>query len=289
MEWQERITRETPPSIRIEHELRYAMAAPLVRGASTWLDLGCGAGVAAAAALGGEGPARAVLVDASADALSEAVRDVPATDVVPVEADLATDDGLEAVRAALGEARDGVATCFEVIEHLESFVGVLGLLVGLAEERDFTVVLSVPNDAFWPIESPWHATMWGAGSFEELRRLLPEAHVVAQQVPLQGSSIVPEGTPALEAPGFVVREDAVASHFVAAFGPRRREIAARSAVAQADLAAQRRWERQREANLAFYEDRIQWAQREFGDWRGYINELEKKLGREPTTAPLDFP
>ena len=289
MEWQERITRETPPSIRVEHELRYALIAPLVRGASTWLDLGCGAGVAAAAAFGGEGPTRAVLVEASADALAEAVRDVPAADAVPIEADLASEEGLDAVRAALAGAREGVATCFEVIEHLESFVGVVELLVELAAERDFTVALSVPNDAFWPIESPWHTTMWGEGSFEELRRLLPAEHIVAQQVPLQGSSIVPEGTPALEPPGFVVREDAVASHFIAAFGPRCREVGARSAVAQADLAGQRRWERQREANLAFYEDRIQWAQREFGEWRGYMNELEKQLGRTPTTAPLDFP
>jgi SAM-dependent methyltransferase len=289
MEWQERITRESPPAIRIEHELRYALAAPLVGGASTWLDLGCGAGVAAAAALGGEGPARAVLVDVSADALAEAVRDVPATEGVTVEADLATDAGLSAVRAALGDARDGIATCFEVIEHLASFVGAVELLVELAAERGFTVLLSVPNDAFWPVESPWHATMWGEGSFEELRRLLPAEHVVAHQVPLQGSSIVPEGTPALEAPGFVVREDAVPSHFIAAFGARCREVGARSAVAQADLAEQRRWERQREANLAFYEDRIQWAQREFGEWRGYMNELEKQLGRTPTTAPLDFP
>ncbi|HYM56530.1 MAG TPA: methyltransferase domain-containing protein [Solirubrobacteraceae bacterium] len=289
MEWQERITGETPPSIRMEHELRYAIAAPLIRGASTWLDLGCGAGVAAAAALEGEGPARAVLVDASADALSEAERDIRADETVTVEADLAIEAGLNAVRAALGEERDGVATCFELIEHLESFIGIVELLVELADARGFTVVLSVPNDAFWPIESPWHTTMWGEGSFEELRRLLPGEHVVAQQVPLQGSSIVPDGTPALEPPGFVVREDAVASHFIAAFGPRRREVVARSAVSQADLAGQRRWERQREANLAFYEDRIQAAEREFGEWREYINELEKELGRTPTTPPLDLP
>jgi len=289
MEWQERITRETPPSIRIEHELRYAMAAPLIRGASTWLDLGCGAGVAATAALGGDGPARAVLVDASADALGEAARDVAADEIVPVEADLSSDAGLAAVRAALAGSRDGCATCFEVIEHLERFVGVVELLVELATERGFTAVLSVPNDAFWPVESPWHATMWGEGSFEELRRLLPDEHVVAHQVPLQGSSIVPEGTPALEPPGFVVREDPVPSHLIAAFGPRCREVVARSSVAQADLAAQRRWERTREANLAFYEDRIQWAQGEFRAWRDYMNELEGKLGRPPTTAPLDFP
>jgi SAM-dependent methyltransferase len=289
MEWQERITRETPPTIRIEHELRYALTADLVRAAPVWLDLGCGAGVAAAAALGEGSAQRAVLVDASADALADAAREVPATEVVPVEADLADDAGLAAVRAALGDARDGVATCFEVIEHLERFTGVLDLLVELAAERGFTVVLSVPNDAFWPVESPWHKTMWGEGAFEELRRLLPDEHVVAKQVPLQGSSIMPDGTDALEPPGFHAQAEAVPSHFLVAFGLRCRELKASSAVAPSDLAAQRRWERQREANLAFYEDRIVWAQREFGEWRGYINELEKKLGRTPTTTPLDFP
>src|SRR3954468_23442853 len=101
MEWQEPIPGETPPSIRIEHELRYATAAPLLRSAPVWLDLGCGAGVAAAGALRGEGAARAVLVDASAEALAVAVRDVPAGESVPVTADLASEDGLDAVRAAL--------------------------------------------------------------------------------------------------------------------------------------------------------------------------------------------
>ena len=258
-EWQERITQETHPSIRIEHELRYAAMAPLVREAGVWLDLGCGAGVAAAAALAGEGPQTAVLVDASADALQEATHTVPAGEVVPVVADLASDEGLAAVRAALGDARGGCATCFEVIEHLESFVGVLELLVELATERDFTVMLSVPNDAFWPIESPWHKTMWGEGSFEELRRLLPADHVVVKQVPLQGSSLVPDGAEPATPPDLAAREEAVASHFLAVFGPRSARLAPRSAVVQADLAEQRRWERQREANLATYEDRILWA------------------------------
>jgi 2-polyprenyl-3-methyl-5-hydroxy-6-metoxy-1,4-benzoquinol methylase len=289
MEWQERITGETPPSIRIEHELRYALAVPIIRSAGTWLDLGCGAGVASTAALKGQGAQRAVLVDASADALGEAVRDVPAGEKVPVVADLAGEAGLDAVKAALGDARDGIATCFEVIEHLERYTEVVELLTELATARGFTVVLSVPNDAYWPIESPWHHTMWGEGAFEELRRLLPAEHVVAKQVPLQGSSIVPEGTDALAPPGFTAHGEAVPSHYLVAFGARCREIVPSSAVAQTSLAEQRRWERQREANLAFYEDRIQWAQREFGEWRGYMNELETKLGKTPTTAPLDFP
>jgi SAM-dependent methyltransferase len=289
MSWQERITRETPPAIRVEHDLRYGLAAPLVRGAPAWLDLGCGAGVAAANALAGDGPARAVLVDADADAVAEAARAVPAGEAVTVVADLADDAGLAAVREAVGDARDGVATCFEVIEHLERFTGAVELLVELADERGFTVLLSVPNDAFWPVESPWHATMWGEGSFEELRRLLPAEHVVAQQVPLQGSAIVLDGSPP-DPPGeLTARDDAVPSHFIAAFGPRASALVPRAAVTQADLAEQRRWERTREANLAFYEERIQWAMREFREWRDYMNQLERQLGREPTTTPLEFP
>ena len=116
-----------------------------------------------------------------------------------------------------------------MIEHLESFVGVVELLVELAAERGFTVVLSVPNDAFWPIESPWHKTMWGEGAFEELRRLLPAEHVVAHQVPLQGSAIVPEGARRRSSrPASSRATDAVPSHFLAAFGPRCRELGARS-------------------------------------------------------------
>jgi hypothetical protein len=57
----------------------------------------------------------------------------------------------------------------------------------LADHHDFTVSLSVPNDAFWSIENPFHHTMWGEGAFEELRRLLPADHVVARQFALQGS------------------------------------------------------------------------------------------------------
>jgi hypothetical protein len=101
--------------------------------------------------------------------------------------------------------------------------------------------------------------MWGEGSFEELRRLLPAGHVVLNQVPLQGSSLTPEGAAPASPPGLQAREEAVASHFLAAFGPLSGRLAPRSAVVQADLAEQRRWERQREANLATYEDRILWA------------------------------
>ena len=47
---------------------------------------------------------------------------------------------------------------------------------------DATVVMSVPNDAFWATENPHHRTMWGEGAFAELQSLLPEGHTVAPQV-----------------------------------------------------------------------------------------------------------
>ena len=63
-DWQERITYETAPAIRAEHELRYRAAAPLILRGGPWADLGCGNGLAADAALGGRAAgARAVLVD----------------------------------------------------------------------------------------------------------------------------------------------------------------------------------------------------------------------------------
>ena len=44
---------EPLPSVRVEHELRYRSAGALIAGAGVWCDLGCGSGLAAAAALEG--------------------------------------------------------------------------------------------------------------------------------------------------------------------------------------------------------------------------------------------
>ena len=255
-DWQERITRDTKPSIRVEHDLRYAVAAPLVQGVPTWVDLGCGAGVAAADALGDAQLARVVLVDADADALDQAGRDLRTRDTARVQADLSTDEGVAAVRAELGDT-PGVITCFEVIEHLKTFVPLIGALIELAEQG-WTVVLSVPNDAFWALENPYHETMWGEGAFEELRRLLPPDAVVAQQIPLDGSHLVIEGTDGpLELPAVAPRPDAIPSHFLAAFGPRAGEITPRALAIPSDLDGRRTWERQRESTLAVLEAELE--------------------------------
>src|SRR5258706_8834781 len=71
-DWQERITRESEPELRAEHELRYELAAPLIRGAGVWGDLGCGNGVAAARVVAGQPPSHALLVDVDPGAVETA-------------------------------------------------------------------------------------------------------------------------------------------------------------------------------------------------------------------------
>jgi SAM-dependent methyltransferase len=276
-DWEERITRETNPAVRVEHEIRYRMAAPIIRDAPVWGDLGCGNGVAAAAALAEPFGGRAVLVDLSKDAVEHARRELGPRGAVAFVADLASEEDIGRVRDALldGDTRGGTVTCFEVVEHLSTFVPLVELLVELSEEHDFTAVLSVPNDAFWSLENPFHQTMWGEGSFEELRRLLPEKHVVARQLALHGSAIRVEGRGDEPAPiPLSGAAEEVPTHLLVGLGPRVGELAGAQAVAVADLVAQRRWERQRDADLAF----LQTLDGQLTEWRAYIHELEERLG-----------
>src|SRR5256885_2870896 len=133
-DWQERITVETEPALRVEHALRYRLARPLVAQARTWCDLGCGNGVAAADALGDALPERVVLVDVN-EAVVATARDTLRADADPlgVVADLTDAADLQRVRAAVTEGGgERVITCFEVIEHLETFVPLVEMLVELA-------------------------------------------------------------------------------------------------------------------------------------------------------------
>jgi len=293
-DWQERITRDTEPAIRVEHQLRYALAAPIVHSSALWCDLGCGTGVGAAHALGGKLPGRTLLVDVAADALEQARRELPGENVSTMEADLSSEEGVASVVAALTEqAGEGPATitCFECIEHLESFVPLVSALVQLAERHGFTVLLSVPNDAFWSIENPHHRTSWGEGAFEELRTQLPADHLLLRQVVLQGSAMVRgDAEPELRPVEIELEAGGVPSHLLVAFGPEREAVAAGAQVAQVDMEEQRRWERQREADLSMLKDygtEIQAMSKELAEYRAYIHELERRLGLplsgEPTT------
>lgn len=269
-DWQERITRETEPAIRAEHDLRYRIAAPLVLGSASWCDLGCGTGLAAAEALGDGFAGRAVLVDRDADAVAQATAAVRAGQVQGLTADLTDPAGLGAVRDALiaGEAPRAV-TCFEVVEHLKTFVPLLETLVELAGEHDTTTLLSVPNDAFWAIENPFHETMWSEGAFAELRTLLPDGAVVAHQLSLTGSGVVVDDEERSH-DVTVALGDGVPTHFLAAFGPRAAELRGAVVVEQADLDEQRAWVRRRDSDLLHLI-----AERD--DWRAYIHSLEDRL------------
>jgi len=302
-DWQERITHETAPAIRAEHELRYRLAAPIILAGGSWADLGCGNGLAAAAALGDARPAHALLVDVEEDAVARAAQELAIADAKMIAADLTDPAELRQVRdALLALPAEPVVSCFEVVEHLSSFVPLLEFSVELARDQGVTFVISVPNDAFWSINNPHHRTSWGEGAFEELQQLLPAEHTLMRQVALSGSAMV-GWSAAPEVHELAVRvggDGMVATHFIAAFGPRHGELRAAALAVQADMAEQRRWERERESNAAIAqamvgeqgavlraqeatiakqtrELREQTAQ--FDGWRTYIHELERELGR----------
>jgi len=284
-DWQERIDRGTRPAIRAEHELRYAAAAPIVRASDTWIDLGCGNGLAAAAGIGDTYEGCAVLVDVDADAVELAAQTVAAREVVALTADLAVAEGVERVReqvAAGGENATVCITCFETIEHLASFVPLVELLAELAEEAACTVVLSVPNDAFFGVENPHHATMWSEAAVEELRGLLPAEHRRVQQVMLQGSALVEAGEDTQEVAMVSATAD-VPTHELLAFGPLAGDLAITSRIVQTDLDEQRRWERQRESDLAFHVAQAREAEAAAGVLRARVRELERRLA--PPAAP----
>jgi hypothetical protein len=231
----------------VEPELRYALVAPLVDGAELWVDLGCGDGVAAANALGDRSAAATLLVDGSADALAHAAREHPGARTL--QADLGSEEGVAAVRDAIGSAPT-IVTCFDVLAELDDFAPCLELLRSLGDRT--TVVIAVPNDAFWSAaERP---TTWGEGAFEELRRLLPAEHVVRHQVPVAGSAIVDADGSEVSLP--TVRVGGVPSHFVVAFGPRAGELGTAAAAQAVDADATRRDERERESRLEWLTARV---------------------------------
>jgi SAM-dependent methyltransferase len=270
--WQERITHDTEPAIRVEHDLRYRYAGPAIAGAKLWCDLGCGNGVAAATARPDDFAGDILLVDLDARALEAAAEEVPGARTL--QANLAEPADVAKLAAEL-KGKGVVVTCFEVIEHLETFVPLVEMLEQL---KGAQVVMSVPNDAFWATENPHHQTMWGEGAFAELQSLLPEGHVVAPQLQINGSAIGEDGG------------GRVATHFVATWGGDA-PAAVRDALLT-DLDEQRDWVRRREADLSFYKaayeqvlaekDELTALVREhfarFDEWRGYIHDLERRLG-----------
>ncbi len=298
-DWQERITHETAPAIRVEHDLRYLSAAPLILSGGPWADLGCGNGVAAASALGEERPKDIVLVDLEESAATAAAAELGVAEADRIAGDLTDPALLERIGGLLVAAPgDPVITCFEVVEHLSTFLPLLEWALPLAAEHRATFVLSVPNDAFWATQNPHHLSSWGIGAFEELTQLLPPERTMLRQIALNGSALLDWDaaplTQTIEAR--LDAQRAVASHFLVAFGPSHELLARGARALQADAEQDRRLERERESyrvqlrealaqqdqTIAKQTEELRAQTAEFEKWRVYIHELEAELGRKPS-------
>jgi SAM-dependent methyltransferase len=258
--WEARVHRGTAPADRVDAELRYAFAAPVVRDAALWVDLGCGTGIAAGGAFADVRPsARAVLVDADAEALEEARRECGADVAAVVHADLETTEGTSAVREALAElavAGPVVVTCFGVMHQLADFTALVELLIALGE-AGATVILSVPDDASGALDDPHRRSAWSAGAVEELRRLLPAEAVQLRQVAVRAAAIVGEqGGPSAPLGAVDVPAHQAPTSFLLAFGPQAQRLAPASRARAADLEAERADARRRESDLAYLEARL---------------------------------
>lgn len=283
----ERITAESDASVRIEHELRYRWAEPAINGSKSWIDLGCGAGIGAMV-VATDVLERIVLVDADEQALAQANdafgRRVP--DCRTLCLDLADAGALERFAQAVATDDGAVVTCFEVVEHLDDHQHLIELLGRLVREQRFTCLLSVPNDAFFGIDNPYHMAKWGAAEFDELLQFLPSPRTVAHQSAFVGSFIDPVGggdgsAPSAEAPieRPVDGAAAVPSHLLVAFGPLAEKLGPVGAGAVVDYGAKRAWERQREADREYFRVRLAQREEEIKHLKYRISELE--AGRLP--------
>jgi hypothetical protein len=218
--------RDTDPAARVDRDARRHIAAGLA-GDATWLDLRAA-----------QGPAG----------------DDPGPDgATVITGDFSSEEQLEAVRDAAGEG--ALVTVFDTIEHLPSFVGLVGLLTELAEHHGATIVLGVPNDAFGG-DNGAAATSWGEGAFAELRSALPPDHVVWHQLALRGTAVVPAGHEGLHEGAVALTDDGVPIAFLAAVGSRASALVPAVGVVQADLSAERAARRGAEAELAYLRARL---------------------------------
>ena len=270
---------------------------------ATWADLGCGNGVAAADALGGDVRRRARCSSTSTSAARRGRRARAARGRAvhargrPRRAGRAS----QRVRAALSPATRARRHVLRG-RRAPADVRPARRAARRARRRGrTTVLLSVPNDAFWAIENPYHETMWGEGAFAELRRMLPEGTVRRAAgrapglggIPLEGDG--PATTTAevtLHAPGR--RPDPLPRRHRAARGRARAHAARRAdrprraaplgAPARGRPRLPARRDRDRVARGAAQNDG--W----FEEWRTYIHELEGRLGLPPTgAAPEELP
>jgi hypothetical protein len=273
--WEERISPTSDALLVGEHEARYRFARHAIEHADVWCDLGCGTGAGSVRALGDVLPADVVLVDADPEALDAVGRTFGDRTPETRQVDLTSTDELAALGERLTSGGGAVLlTCFEVIEHLVDFVPLLEWLGAMAD-GGATVVISVPNDVFTSVKNPFHLTMWGSSTVEELRGLLPADHVVATQVALAGSAVAPLSDPTPQVPVTAsVELTGVPLQYLIAFGTRAGELETSAVVLAADVVAQRVWERQREVDNEYY----RWAASRVEELEAELAQLRAGLG-----------
>lgn len=166
-----------------------------------------------------------------------------------------------------------VVTCFGTIEHLNTFVPLVNALLELGR-RGGTVFLSVPNDVFGEVTDSHHETTWGAGGLAELRQMLPADHVVARQVPLEGSAIVQPGQ-RFAPPDIVAHDRQVPPPiaFLLAWGPGVADLGPCSVASPSDTLGRRVSEAQREVDVRH----LRKAALEVGRLSLRVAELEAEL------------
>ncbi|HPU38786.1 MAG TPA: hypothetical protein PLS63_04375 [Microthrixaceae bacterium] len=272
-QWEERISGGSDVLLLAEHQVRYGWAKGPISSATTWCDLGCGTAAASSVALGDTLPDRVVLTDLELDALTEARRAFSPVDVDTVQVDLTSRSALDELTERIDGDGPTVITCFEVIEHLPDFLPVVEWLSARAADGA-TVAISVPNDVFTSVKNPFHVTMWGSSTVEELRGLLPTDHVAAVQVALSGSAVT-AGAPV---EGSLHVDDigaAIPLQYLFGFGTSAEDLSPNAAVLPTEVAAQRVWERQREVDNAYFRSEAAQA----AVLRERVAELEAELGR----------
>jgi hypothetical protein len=152
---------------------------------------------------------------------------------------------------------DAVIVCAGVLERLAGFVELVEALVALSAERGATVVLSVPNDAFSDNAAAMRRSAWGEGTVDELRRLLPDDHVLLHEVVLRGAALVAAGQDAgLPVTVNVDPRATVPVSYVLVFGPRAAAVAPAATAVAADLRAERARDRERTAELEVLRARL---------------------------------
>ena len=254
-DWQERITHDTPPQIRLEHGVRYAAAAPPDRRQPGLVRSRLRHRPRAAEALGDSHPGRALLVDLAEEAIRRRGA-VEAGEVHALRADLTDEQDLTLVRGQLARRarRNGLHHLLRGDRASATFVPLAGAAHRGSRRRPAHRLLSVPNDAFWSMQNPFHRTAGAKGRSTSCCACCRTTTCFDQQSRSRDRLVPADGTGRVTTAGRAStstrsRPDALLAASAPRAKPARRAGCWRGA---RPSTSRRTWERQRECDLAFF-------------------------------------